>query len=234
MSRAELMRYNGLCLVIQMAASRLADARIERYQTAILLGAIREDYWYLCGLGRVVESLSIEHFHGPGLPGGFIPFLSPSARSSGLRLYRKALRESRAGRLTSAFVQLGRCAHLLTDMACPVHVQRVAHLNDPYEWYVEANRLALSREPVPEPPSLPEIGDLFDGLSAYTARFAADGTSSLHGRWYQKLGWRRSLSRDEVAAQARAIIPVAASYIAALFKKFLLDSQPRFFHTEYN
>jgi hypothetical protein len=219
------MRYNGLCLVIEMAAAKLESPLITRYRQAILLGAIREDYWYLRGLGAVVESLSLEHFYGPGLPGGFIPFLTPSARGTAARLYQKALREVQARRVTSAFVQLGRCAHLLIDMACPVHVRRVAHLNDPYEWYIEGNRVALSRKSVPEPPQLSTVHELFDGLSRHTAQFAVDGTSSLHGRWLKQLGLRRSLSKKEVAAQAHAIIPVAASYNAALFTSFLRDSR---------
>jgi hypothetical protein len=218
------MRYNGLCLVIEMATAKLDRAVVHRYRQALLLGALREDYWYLRGLGVVVESLSIEHFFGPGLPGGFIPLLSPSARGAGTRLYRKALKEAAAGRLPAAFVLLGRCAHLLSDMACPVHVHRVAHLNDPYEWYVEGNRAALSQQPVPPPPEGLPVPELFVGLMRHTAQFAGDGTSSLHGRWLKKLGLRKALSRLEVAAQARAIIPVAASYNAALFANFLRDS----------
>ena len=34
------MRYNGLCLVIEMAASQLGSPLIKRYRQAILLGAI--------------------------------------------------------------------------------------------------------------------------------------------------------------------------------------------------
>lgn len=219
------MRYNGLCLVIEMAAAQLENPLIDRYRQAILIGAIREDYWYLSAIGAVVESLSLEHFHGPGLPGGFFPLITPSARGTATRLYRKALREAAAGRVTSSFVQLGRCAHLLIDMACPVHVLRVAHLNDPYEWYIEGNRAALAREIVPAPPPLSTVRELFDGLSQHTAQFAADGTSSIHGRWLKSLGLRKSLQRSEVAAQAKAIIPVAASYGAALFANFLRESR---------
>lgn len=217
------MRYNGLCMVIDMAAAELGSPLVDRYRRAILLGAIREDYWYLPFLGPV-ESLSIEHFYGPGMPGGFFPFLTPGTRTVAPMLFEKALAEARAGRVTSAFVQLGRCSHLLTDMACPVHVHRVAHLNDPYEWYVEGNRDTLSAEPVPPRPEAASVQALIEGLSGFTQQFAADGTSSVHGRWMKQLGLRRSLTRDVVAAQARAIIPMAASYNAALFALFLQRS----------
>jgi hypothetical protein len=139
-------------------------------------------------------------------------------------LFRKALAEAKAGRAASAFVQLGRCAHLLTDMACPVHVHRVAHLTDPYEQYVEDNRAKLSAEPVPAPPKAGSVVELIEGLAGFTARYAADGTSSLHGRVLERLGLRKALTRDEVGAQARAIIPMAASYNAALFGLFLEQS----------
>ena len=223
------MRYNGLCMVIDMAAAHLGSPLVDRYRRAILLGALREDYWYLPLVGPV-ESLSIEHFYGPGLPGGFVPFLTPGTRTAAPMLFERALAEARAGRVTSAFVQLGRCSHLLTDMACPVHVHRVAHLSDPYEWYVEANGASLSAEPVPPSPPGASVVELIEGLARFTQQFAADGTNSLHGRLMKRLGLRRSLTRDVVAAQARAIIPMAASYNAALFALFLhrsgLDAAP--------
>jgi hypothetical protein len=217
------MRYNGLCLVVDLAAAALAHPVVDRYRRAILLGALREDYVYLPLVGPV-ESLSLEHFYGPGLPGGFFPFLTPGTRTKAPYLFRKALGEAKEGRITSAFVQLGRCSHLLTDMACPVHVHRVAHLTDPYEWYVEGNCASLSKAEVPAPPAAASVVELIEGLAGFTAQFAADGTNSLHGRLLERLGLRRSLTRDEVAAQARAIIPMAASYNAALFGLFLVES----------
>jgi len=218
------MRYNGLCLVVDLAAKKLDRPLITRYRRAILLGALREDYWYLAGLGSVVESLSLTHFYGPGLPGGFFPFLTPGTRTKAPWLYRKALAEAREGRITAAFVQLGRCSHLLTDMACPVHVHRVAHFTDPYEWYVEGNTRSLAREPLPPSPEAASVVELIEGLARHTQQFPADGTNSLHGRALKRIGLRRALKTDEVAAQARAIIPVAASYNAALFGLFLRET----------
>jgi hypothetical protein len=217
------MRYNGLCLVIDLAAARLARPVVDRYRRAILLGALREDYVYLPLVGPV-ESLSLEHFYGPGLPGGFFPFLTPGTRTKAPYLFRKAVGEAREGRIASAFVQLGRCSHLLTDMACPVHVHRVAHFTDPFEWYVEGNRAALSSVEVPAPPAAASVVELIEGLACFTAQFAADGTNSLHGRVFKRLGLRRALKRDEVGAQARALVPMAASYNAALFALFLEQS----------
>jgi hypothetical protein len=217
------MRYNGLALVIELAAARLGSPVIDRYRRAILLGALREDYVHLPLVGPV-ESLSLSHFYGPGLPGGFFPFLTYGTRTKAPRHYRNALRAAREGKTAAAFVQLGRASHLLTDMACPVHVHRVAHFTDPYEWYVEGNRAALSAEPVPSPPDAESVVALIEGLAGFTAGFAADGTNSLHGRLFKALGLRRPLHREDVAAQARAIVPVAASYNAALFRLFLGES----------
>jgi hypothetical protein len=217
------MRYNGLCLIIDMAADALGDAVVTRHKKALLLGAIREDYWYLPGLGAVVESPSLEHFYGPGLPGGFIPFLTPGTRTQAPRFYRSALALAKEGRLPAAFVQLGRAAHLLIDMACPVHVHRVAHWSDPYEWYVEAHRDALAREPVPPLPRASSVVELIEGLSLFTQGFRPDRTNNLTGYLLRRVGLRRPLPRVEVAEQARRIVPQAASYTAALFALFLRE-----------
>lgn len=218
------MRYNGLCVVIEQATRKLGHPLVSRYREALLLGALREDYWYLWGLGAVVESLSLTHFYGPGLPGGFIPFLTPGTRTKAPWLYRKALALVQAGRTTAAFVQLGRAAHLLTDMACPVHVHRVAHYTDPYEWYVEAHAEQLAARPIPPLPAAPSVVALIEGLARHTQRYAADGTNSLQGRALMALGLRRPLRREEVAAQAEAILPLAISYNAALLDLFLRES----------
>jgi hypothetical protein len=147
--------------------------------------------------------------------------LTPSAKGKAPWLFRRALAAAQRGQLAAAFVQLGRCSHLLTDMACPVHVHRVAHFTDPYEWYVEGNRQALAAEPLRPLPPAESVAALIEGLAGHTQQFAADGTNSLHGRLLKWLGLRRSLGRAEVAAQARQLIPLAISYNAALYQLFL-------------
>jgi trans-2-enoyl-CoA reductase len=80
---------------------------------------------------------------------------------------------------------------------------------------------------VPPRPSAASVVELIEGLAGFTQQFAADGTNSLHGRLMKRLGLRRALVRDEVAEQARAIVPMAASYNAALFRLFLRESGVR-------
>jgi hypothetical protein len=218
------MRYNGLCLVIDMAARVVEHPLVERYKRALLLGAIREDYWYLPLLRRTVEQPSLTHFYGPGLPGGFVPFVTPGTRTKAAQLYRRALVEARAGRTAAAFVQLGRTSHLLTDMGCPVHVHRVVHETDPYEWYVESHRAALIAEPVPEPPAASSVKQLIEGLARFTQGFRPDKTNSAYGRLLRRWGVWRPVGREECAEQARAIIPMAASYNAALLRLFLREA----------
>ncbi len=219
------MRYNGLCLVIDMAARAVDDPVIDRWKRAILLGALREDYWYLPLVRRTVEQPSLTHFYGPGLPGGFVPFLTPGTRTKATQMYRRALAEARAGRTAAAFVQLGRASHLLTDMGCPVHVHRVVHETDPYEWYVESHRAELMARAVPEPPAASSVKELIEGLARFTQQFRPDRTNSAYGRLLKRLGVWRIVPPSECAEQARAIIPMAASYNAALMRLFLRESR---------
>jgi len=218
------MRYNGLCVVIDMAARTVASPAIDRWKQAILLGALREDYWYLPLLGTV-ESPSLSHFYGPGLPGGFVPFVTPSTRTKATRMYRRAIASARDGRTAAAFVQLGRASHLLTDMGCPVHVHRVAHETDPYEWWVESHRDELLAQAVPEPPDASSVRELVEGLARFTQQFRADMTNSAWGRLLLRAGVRRKVSPDECGEQARRIVPMAASYNAALMRLFLRETQ---------
>jgi hypothetical protein len=214
------MRANGLQLVVDMAVDALGDELVCEHRDALVLGALRENVRFVRGLGVLDEHLSLSHFCGKSLPGGFVPLLTVSAPRRGQGLFSSAVREKRAGRLASAFVQMGRVAHLVADMACPVHVHRVAHWTDPFEWWVDAHCEELSRLPVVSPAPAAPV-ELIGALARRTQRLEPDRTNNAPGWALKKVGLRRPLHRDLLAEQARGIIPAAAGTLATLLKMFL-------------
>src|SRR4051812_24079629 len=126
------MWFNGFITVIDMALASLDRPLAHRHRDALVLGAFREDVCFVPGIELVFPSPSLTHFRRRALPGGFVPFVWPGASQRADRFLGRAVREFAAGREASAFVQLGRAAHPLIDMACPVHAQGVAHTNDPF------------------------------------------------------------------------------------------------------
>jgi hypothetical protein len=106
-------------------------------------------------------------------------------------------------------------------MGCPVHAQRVAHLTDPYEWYVEGHARALRALPVPQVPDRDEASELVESLSAVAQAFPADRTNNAWGHLLWRLGLREKADRRTCAAQAEALIPMAAGHAAALLRLFL-------------
>lgn len=215
------MRINGLALLVDRAVEILGEPELERYRRAIVLGSLREDVSYIPVVGRVVEHLSPGHFYKPPLPGGFIPFFWPGPRIQGSYYFAKAVRAHRAGRAAAGFVQLGRVAHLLSDMACPVHVHRRFHDTDLFEWYVEAHRSELAALPVPDIPRASAPARLIRDLARYTACFPADATQHWLGRALERRGLLERVPKEQVAEHARAIIPVAAAHMAGLFRLYL-------------
>ena len=113
------MRLNGLSILVEMGVRAADDPLVRRYRHAVLLGSMREDVAYVPIAGLVYEHFSLHHFHRAGLPGGLLPFVSRSARGMADRTFARAVELKRAGRIAGGFVQLGRVAHLLADMACP-------------------------------------------------------------------------------------------------------------------
>src|SRR5262245_1977581 len=219
--RPPAMLTNGQAVVIDMAVAAVADPLPRRYSRALLLGALREDSGCLPVLNVVYPYLSVTHFYKPGLPGGFVPFLTAGPRLRSNTFLRRAVARYRAAQPASAFVELGRCLHLLIDMGCPVHAQRVAHLTDPYEWYVESHAQALRELPVPCVPDRDEASQLVESLSGFAQAFPADRTNSLWGHALWRLGLREKSDRETCAAQAAALIPMAAGHAAALLRLFL-------------
>ncbi|HYH94514.1 hypothetical protein, partial [Hyalangium sp.] len=148
-------------------------------------------------------------------------FVWPGARWKADCFFSRAVARYRQGQLPSAFLELGRACHVLTDMACPVHVHRVAHDSDPYEWYVEAHTEHLSTLRVPSAPRAQRPSELVEGLARFTQQFAPDRTHNLLGRWLRKRGLRESVPHHMLAEQAERIIPMAASHVTGLLQLFL-------------
>lgn len=215
------MLYKGLQIVICSATEQLQLPLFQRYLDALVLGALREDVQYLPRKQRIWEHFSLSHFAGAVLPGGFIPFLTPSAASRAQYFFERAIELALQQQFVAAMVQLGRASHLLIDMACPVHAHRVPHWSDGYEWYIEGNGEHLRQLRSSVPSHYRSVREIVTGLAKFTRQFPADTTHHHLGRWLKLRGWRRALTHDEIAAQAEQIIPVASAHLAAMYLHFL-------------
>jgi hypothetical protein len=212
------MRINGLALVIERAADRVPA--VQRYRRAITLGALREDVAYIPGTRRPFEHLSLSHFWGPGRRGGYLPFW-PSARRAADHWFTRAVTQHREGKPAAGFVALGRTAHLLADMACPVHVHRVLHsAGDGFEWYVEAHVDELGAIEIPQPPPATRASQLIESLARFTHQFPADRTQHPLGRWLVRHRLARQLPQPEIRRAAHAIIPVAIAHMVSLLELY--------------
>lgn len=214
------MRIGGLALVIERAADRVGSAELQRYRAAITLGALREDVTYVPGTRRPFEHLSFSHFYTPDRRGGYVRWW-PSARRAADLWFERAVARHRAGDRAAGFVALGRTAHLLVDMACPVHVHRVIHTpGDGFEWYVEAHGEELGAIAIPPPPAATRASELIDSLARFTHQFPADRTQHPVGRWLVRRGLARQLRQREIRRAAHAIIPVAISHAVSLLELY--------------
>jgi hypothetical protein len=211
----QAVRIGGLAMLVERAVDRTTSPAIRQRRRAIVLGALREDVGYVRGLPRPFEHLSLSHFWGPGRSGGFVP-LWPSARTMADRYFARAVTLHRDGAQAAGFVELGRVAHLLADMACPVHVHRVLHDGDGYEWFVESHLEELGSLPAENVPSAARASDLITSMATFTHAFPADRTQHAVGRWLVRRKLARSLPQHEIRRAARAIIPVAIAHMSAL------------------
>lgn len=217
------MRLNGLYVVANLAVRKLAHPLVSEYESALVLGSLREDVWWIPGARFVLEHLSFSHFYEPPVPGGFIPLLWPGPRMKAQKFHRRAVREHRAGRTAAGFVQLGRVAHLITDMCCPVHAHRAVHDTDPYEWWVEGNKRRLLELDVPDVPDVARAADAVEGMARFCKPYRADWTNHHTGRVLRKWGVLRGVTSKEAGEQAKALIPMAAAWTVSLLKLYLRD-----------
>jgi zinc dependent phospholipase C len=218
------MRYNGLKLVIDMAVKKVNHPLFNSYQDAIILGSIREDILFVPGLNKIFEHVSLSHFTGKYLRGGFIPLVYPGASFKTKYFFKKSLNRYRQNKKALSMVLLGRASHLIIDMACPVHATRTPHLDDGYEWVVEKNYLNLSELPFEIPNHFSTSNDIVKSLARWTQRFEPDRTHHPIGAFLKKIGLRKGLHQKQLADQAEQIIPKAAGHLAALYLLFLKEA----------
>ncbi|HEX6100474.1 MAG TPA: zinc dependent phospholipase C family protein [Thermoanaerobaculia bacterium] len=219
------MLANGQAAVVKIALASMPDARIDRYAAPLLLGAMRVDVARIPLLNRVYEHMSLNHFYRRGLPGGFVPFVTRGVRASARNWFAAALDEQRNGRTTAAFVRLGGVSHLIADMSCPVHVHRVIHESDSFEWYVEAHHQELRALPVPAVPEFDRAEDVIESLASITKTFEPDRTRYSLGRLLCRAGLRRAVPRQVIAEQARTLLPLAGAHTAAMLRLFLRETR---------
>jgi hypothetical protein len=214
------MRYNGIFLLLSRAARESEIPEAQKYLPALTLGAVRDDILYFPWVKKIWEHLSLSHFMGRHLPGGFIPFFWPSAPFKAQYFYNKAIKLYRAEDPAAAWVQLGRASHLIVDMACPVHASRVPHWSDPYEWYVDSHFDELKQLPAVDFEKCQSARELTKKMGKYSQGFRPDKTNQHWGQLLKKMGLRKSLTRGECQNQAHAIIPQASACLAELFRLF--------------
>jgi hypothetical protein len=200
------MWFNGFLLTIDRALAQAANPLLTRHRDAIVLGCFREDVWYVPLLGAVVQNPSLDHFARARLPGGFVPWLTRDAGDRAQALGSRAVRAMRERRLPRAMVELGRAAHAVIDMACPVHAQGKLHGSDAFEWCVEA----MSER----------IAGLADAPVVRCANFAAAARGLARHAQFHAIARTQSQARE----QALALMPLAASHTRALFDRFLEEA----------
>jgi hypothetical protein len=212
---------NGHKLMLDRAVEALGHPALRAHYDALLLGCLREDFWNLAGW--VVRGKGFTHF--AGATGGWGLFVgAPGAPRRAGRLFQRAVREHRAGRTRDAFFWLGRAAHLVGEMAAPVHAGRCIHWRgDAFESYLEAHGAELWALPVAELPSGRTAAQLAADLAARARAFPADRTRNLRGFLAWKMGRLRRPSADEVLAQVRALVPLGVASLAALCRRFLSE-----------
>ena len=212
---------NGHRLIMDRALDALPDPVLTRHYGALLLGNLREDVYKLPFVARFTLGKGLTHYYRPGSWFGAFPLVPPApGRTS--RLVDRAVREHLAGKPRDALFWLGRAVHLLSEMAVPVHAQRVLHWRgDPFELYIERHHKNLRALPLPETPRATSPAQLVHDLAVYTQAYPCDRTRNLMGFIGWKLGVFQRPSDEVVVAQVHALVPVGAAYVVALYRHFL-------------
>ena len=109
--------------IVRKAISLAGIPEIKENADLIVQGCIREDFRNVLGIDLRLGVLT--HFYCPIKNKGLWFF--KSAKKRGIDLYYKAAKLHISGETEKAYETLGRCTHLLADMAVPAHTQLIKH-----------------------------------------------------------------------------------------------------------
>jgi hypothetical protein len=186
-------------------------------EAAIVRGNDDEDV-YRWPLGLRTPAIGFTHTYRPGRRFGEFGF--PSARDKCARLFAEGKQAFAGDRGRGAHL-LGRACHLLVYAAVPARTHGVWHyLGDPMERWIEENLHHVKELAVGETPPVSSVNELVERLAAEAVAEEVDGTRTLHGWVAGRLGWRRALAEEVVAAQGRRLFPLAVASVARLMELF--------------
>lgn len=214
---------NGHKLIMDLALDAYPHPALHGRYDAMLLGNLREDVYKFPFMRRFMLGKGLTHYYKPGRRGGAF-FFVPSAPTRSDFLFLRAVRLFREGKRDDAAYNLGRVAHLLSEMAAPVHAQMVLHWRgDPFEMYLETrvNELRPMKSLPPIPQGKRSAGELVHELAVFCQAYPCDRTRNLAGY----VGWRLGLIPRHDAAivdeQVRVLVPQGAAYTVALYRLFI-------------
>ena len=114
---------------------------------------------------------------------------------------------------------LGRGCHLLGDVAVPARANRIWHIDgDPLEAWIEA-RVDSFRDVMIHEIAVKRPDEIVEKLARMASTFPADTTRTPWGRArFQWFGDGRKLDDDELAEQARILVPLVIACTKTLLQ----------------
>jgi hypothetical protein len=187
-------------------------ARAHRQE--ILQGNDDEDVHIVPLFNWRLRAAGLTHTHVPNGQFGELGF--PSAKSQCLIFLEKARQTNESAR---AAWWIGRGCHLLGDVAVPARANRIWHIDgDPLEAWIEARVDSFQQVRLPEiTKKTPD--EMVEELARFAATFPADTTRTPWGRARFRFFERgRKLDNDELAEQARNLVPFVIACTKALLQ----------------
>ncbi len=194
--------------IVDEAIRLLGNSELEQGKERIVYGCRHEDYFTVFGrkFYTRVRTHFYSHKHGRGL------FFFRDAMSKGQLYFRKAIKLYAKGRKHKSFEYLGRCAHLLEDMAVPAHSNLIPHLRirDALEVHSQKNSLPACLHSIIVKEN---VRDYFYELASLSSGFES----------YRADGLLSPTEGQHVAYQHGCLLSEAIGATASLLMHFMME-----------
>lgn len=193
--------------IVREAIGLLNENEIKRNARLIIYGSFNEDFYDIFRFRFGFPAVT--HFYNPNKGKGLWFF--KSAKKKGTDYFQRAVRLYKKGSIEGAFRNLGRCAHLLADVATPSHTNIRTHYvrRDALEEYASESKMPNDVGVADEKE---EVSKYFEELARLSYNFGTFNAKHLTNE-----------SRKLVEKQFDILVRKAIAQTAALLKHFMRE-----------
>ena len=221
------MLFESHRLIIRRAVKKFKHPLFRKYANELEKGCVDED-WPQLMIGSLDLGITgVNHAYNPETKKGFAFF--KNAKEKAGEYFHKAVEHYKQKNHSKAFEYLGRCSHMLGDVATPAHTQNLPHYvgYDDYEHFLENNIQKLKfktgtvRQNV-KSMRRKTLAKIVDEVAKFSFKLKYCEGHKFHTPILKVMGLVKREKKEKLHKMSHQLVPMTLAATLVLFQLFLI------------